>query len=87
MKALKVICAAAVIALSLSIPTYADSTGAPPPTDPGIIQHPGASSPTPGITDNLSSGDPASPGVASSEPEDIRLSAFMDTLWIVLSIF
>jgi hypothetical protein len=87
MKALKVICAAVVIALSLSIPASADGTGTPTPTDPGIIQLPGANSPAPGITDNLSSGDPASPGVASSEPEEIRLSVFMDTLWIVLSIF
>jgi hypothetical protein len=83
MKVLKVICAATVIALSLSIPTYADGTG----TDPGIIHVPGMISPVSANTDTPSSGDTGSPGVASTELEDIGSSAFTDTLWTMLSIF
>jgi len=81
MKALKVICAAAAIALSLSIPTYAEGT------DPGIIHVPGAPSSGPGKPGASSSGDIGSPGVTSTEPGDISSSAFMDTLWTMLSIF
>jgi hypothetical protein len=79
MKALKAICAAAVLALSLSITTYAAGT------DPGIIIYPGVTH-----TGNLSehsSGAVGSPAVTSTEPGDIGSSAFMDTLLFMISIF
>jgi hypothetical protein len=81
MKALKVICAAAVLAVSLSTTTYAEGA------DPGIIQHPGLTSSVAEDVNQPPSGDIGSPGVTSTEPGDIGSSAFMDTLWLMISIF
>jgi hypothetical protein len=81
MKALKVICAAAVLVISLSITTYAEGT------DPGVIQHPGLTSSVAQDDHKPSSVDTGSPAVPSPEPGDIGSSAFMDTLWIMLSMF
>jgi hypothetical protein len=81
MNALKAICVAAVLALSLSTTTYAQTV------DPGIIHTPGAPAPACG---NGSTSLPCDIGSKSStltEPEDISSLALMNTLWIVLSIF
>jgi hypothetical protein len=79
MKVLKAICVAAVLAISLSITTYADST------DPGIIHTPGLHAQvidSPNLPGNL-----VSPSVPSAEPEDISSLTLMNTLWIMLTIF
>jgi hypothetical protein len=81
MKALKVICAAAVLVVSLSITTYADGT------DPGIIQQPGRTSSVAQHDRKPSSVDTGSPAVPSTELGDIGSSAFMDTLLLMISIF
>lgn len=81
MKALKLICAAAVLALSLSITTYADGT------DPGILHMPGFTSPAGGNDSPSSPGDIGSPGVASPERVDLGSLPLLDTLWTMLSMF
>jgi hypothetical protein len=81
MKALKAICAATVLALSLSIATYGEST------DPGIVQLPGVTSHATGNHTAQSSGDAGSPAVTSTELGDVGSSAFMDTLLLMISIF
>jgi len=78
MKTLKAICAATVLALSLSAATYADDT------TPGDSHSPGSPRPisgstTLGVTD-LSDGATAVEG-------DISFSALADMLWTVASIF
>jgi hypothetical protein len=77
MKTFKAICAALVIALSLSVPAYAEDP------NPGDIHIPGAPSPVTGGTETPtpSQSDPAS-GVAPAN--DISLS---DILWALASIF
>ena len=81
MKALKIICVTAVLALSLSIPTLAQSA------DPGIIHTPGAPSPANGNCRASLPCDIGSSSVTSAEPGDVSSSALIDTLWIMLSIF
>jgi hypothetical protein len=81
MKVLKAICVAAVLAISLSITTYADSP------DPGIIHTPGLHSPATGHDNPSLPGNIVSPSVPSAESEDISSLALMNTLWIMLTIF
>jgi hypothetical protein len=80
MKALKAVCVAAVLALSFSTPTYAEST------DPGIIHTPGAHSPATGNGTTSLPGNIGSSKVTSTELGDVSSSALMDTLWMMLSI-
>lgn len=81
MNALKAICVATVLALSLSITTYAEGT------DPGIIHTPGAPAPATGNGSTRLPCDIGSSTVTLTEPGDLSSSALMNTLWIVLSIF
>lgn len=78
MMTLKATCAAMVLALSLSIPAFADSN----PTD---VHEPGKSTP--------SAGSPTASGETTTAETDTTvdsygsLSAFADTLWALASIF
>lgn len=80
MKALKAICAAAVLALSLSIPAYADPI-------PGIIHMPGGPSSVPEEGCKPSPGDEGCPAVTSTALGDISSQALMDSWWIIVSMF
>lgn len=77
MKTFKAICAASVMALSLSVPAYAEDPL------PGDIHIPGAPSPVTGGTETPTPGDPASSSAATG---DIS-SALADMLWALASIF
>jgi len=79
MKTFKAICAAAVIALSLSIPAYADDT------TPGDIHVPGK--PCPIVTPTTTPEDTGLPGGATAVDGDISFSALADMLWTLASIF
>ena len=83
MKTFKAICAASVIALSLSIPAYAD----PPP--PGDIHIPGMANPVPGdpVPPTPPSGNTGSADGATATGGDISFSALADMLWALASIF
>ena len=74
MKTLKVICAATVLALFLSIPVYAEDP------KPGDAHEPGKASCVCEIS--LNEGD-----TGSTEFSDFSLSAVVDMLWTVASIF
>jgi hypothetical protein len=71
MKTLKSICAAAVLALSLSIPAYADDP------IPGIIHTPGMCDPS----------DPGTSSVESPTDSDISFSEFAEMLWALTVMF
>jgi len=78
MKKFKVICAATVLAFSLSIPVYADGP------NPGDVHWPGKAScvcETP--CDKEETGSTGSTTVDN----DFSLSAVMDMLWTMASIF
>lgn len=75
MKTFKAICAASVIALSLSIPAYADG-------DPGDIHVPGK--PNPITCGPLTT--PCSPGAGGATAVEGDLS-FSDMLWALAWIF
>lgn len=78
MKTFKVICAATVLALSLSIPVYADGT------NPGDVHWPGKAScvcETPCDTEETGSTS------STTVDKSFSLSAVMDMLWTVASIF
>lgn len=79
MKTFKAICAASVIAFSLSIPAYAD----PPP--PGDIHVPGRSNPI--VTPTTAPGDTGLADGATAVDDDISFSALADMLWTLASIF
>jgi hypothetical protein len=81
MKVLKAICVAAVLAISLSITTYADST------DPGIIHTPGLRSPATASGSDSLPNNIVNSSVPSAEPGDLSSLALMNTLWIMLTIF
>jgi hypothetical protein len=83
MKTFKAICAASVIAFSLSIPAYAD---APPPGD---IHVPGSPNPVTGgmPTPTTEPGDTGLAGGATAADGDISFSALADMLWTLASIF
>jgi len=78
MKTLKAICAATVLALSLSVATYADGT------TPGDSHSPGSPCP---ISDGTTSGDSEVTGGATAVEGDISFSTLADMLWTVASIF
>ena len=79
MKTLKAICAAAVLALSLSIPAYAD-------TAPGDGHTPGSACP---ITGGIGTSDPTpgEPSIATTDAGDISFSVLADLMWAMASIF
>jgi len=77
MKTLKAICAATVLALSLSVATYADET------TPGDSHSPGSPCP---ISGGTTSGDSEVTGATAVEG-NISFSALADMLWTVASIF
>ena len=74
MKTLKVICAATVLALSLSLPVYA-----------GDVQDPGKPHCTYEIPKD--EGDTGSTELTTTVDSDFSLSAVVDMLWTVASIF
>jgi len=77
MKTFKAICAALVIAFSLSIPAYAD-------TDPGDVHVPGK--PTPICSDTpISPADTDVTDQAAVE-DDLSFSVLTDILWALASI-
>jgi hypothetical protein len=78
MKTLKVICAATVLALSLSVATYADDT------TPGDSHSPGSPCP---ISGGTTSGDTDLSDGATGVEGDISFSALANMLWTVASIF
>ena len=78
MKKFKVICAATVLALSLSIPAYADGP------NPGDIHWPGKASCVCEIS--LNEGDTGSTELIKVD-SDFSLSAVVNMLWTVASIF
>jgi hypothetical protein len=75
MKTLKVICAATVLALSLSVPAYA--------TDPGEIHDPGKA---PCVLE-LPESDTGSTKLTTTVDSDFSLLAVVNMLWTVASIF
>jgi hypothetical protein len=78
MTTLKVICAATILALSLSVPAYADGT-------PGEVHEPGKASCVTGLlTDDGNSG---STKLTTTIDNDFGLSAVVNMLWTVASIF
>jgi hypothetical protein len=76
MKTLKVFCAATVLALSLSIPAYADGT------NPGEIHDPGKAL----CVLELTGGDSVSTDLTTVD-SDLSLMAIVDMVWTVSSIF
>jgi hypothetical protein len=79
MKTLKVICAATVLALFLSIPAYAEDP------KPGDVHEPGKACCECEIPKN--EGDTGSTELATTVDNDFSLSAVVDMLWTVASIF
>ena len=83
MKTFKAICAASVIALSLSIPAYAEDPA------PGDVHVPGSPPPVTCGTET----DPTTPCEAeltdgtTAGDGDISLSALVDMLWALASVF
>jgi len=82
MKTFKAICAASVIAFSLSLPAYAD-------TPPGDIHVPGKPCPITGgtATPTTAPGDTGLPGEATAVDDDLSFSSLADMLWTLASIF
>lgn len=81
MKTFKAICVAAVLALSLSLPAYAD-------TNPGDGHSPGRNTPNP--TDiGTPTTAPENPGLvgAASPNGDISFPTFADIMWALASIY
>lgn len=79
MKALKAICTVAVLALALSVPTYA-----------GEVTTPGFTSPLPTVpvtTTGSASGDDTTPGVLSMSPGDAETPGLFNLLVAIMSIF
>jgi hypothetical protein len=77
MKTFKTICAATLLAISLSIPAYAD-------TAPGEVHTPG--SPI-CVDDGTTTGDTSLTDESTTVDGDISSSAFADMLWALDSIF
>lgn len=78
MKTFKAICAASVIAFSLSIPAYAGdghTPGSPCPVS-GSIETP-----------TTAPGDISSPAFTSTDPGDISSPGFADILLALISLF
>ncbi len=79
MKTFKAICAASVLALSLSIPAYAED---PPPPPPGDIHIPGQ--PIPGDVNPTT--ETGGGGGATVVGGDISSSALADMFWALAAI-
>lgn len=77
MKTLKAICTAAILALALSVPTYAGDV-----LTPGFTAPP----PPPPAESNII-GDMSVPTATSSDLGDISTPGFLDVLWVLVSIF
>jgi hypothetical protein len=75
MKTLKIISAAAVLAVALSVPTYA-----------GILDTPGATPPPPPPESNITLGMNA-PTETPSALGDMVTPGFAELLWVMASIF
>jgi hypothetical protein len=75
MKSLKAICAAAILALALSVPAYA-----------GDIQTPGKASP---VTGGISTPDvtPATADVPSNPDTESSMTVLADILWALASLY
>jgi hypothetical protein len=86
MKTFKAICAASVLAFSLSIPVYATD---PPPPPPGDQHYPGQpiSGDDGSGTPTTPPGDTGSGGASMAIHDDISLSTLADMLWVLASIF
>jgi|GEM_PF-2338520 len=82
MKTFKAICAAMLLALSLSIPAYADTT-------PGDGHTPGSPSPITSGTGAPTTApvDTELTGGATAAVGDISFSAFADIMWALASMF
>jgi hypothetical protein len=80
MKTFKPMCAATLLALSLSITAYAD-------TIPGDSHTPGRNIPAPSDIGSASQEPGDKTGLASSVDGGISFSIFADMLWTLASIF
>ena len=81
MRTLKAICAAAILALALSVSAYG-----------GDVSTPGAPAPVPGHVSTLgvvptNPGDIQTPGEVSTAPGDIGMPGFADILLALVSMF
>jgi hypothetical protein len=76
MKTFKAICAALILAISLSIPTYAEDT------KPGEVHTPGKSSVVTGGTS-----DAADEETGTEATADLGYSVLTDIVWALASIF
>ena len=79
MKTFKVICAATVLALSLSIPVYAEDP------KPGDNHEPGRSACV--LEMPCDAGDAESTNSTTTVDSDLTVSAVVDMLWTMASIF
>jgi hypothetical protein len=75
MKTLKAICTAAILALALSVPTYA-----------GDVLVPGRTAPPPPPESNIT-GDMSVPTATSFALGDVSTAGLADILWVLASIF
>jgi opacity protein-like surface antigen len=79
MKTIKSICAAAVLAISLTIPAYAEDP------NPGIIHTPGKTACESGDTGTLATGE-----IGASDTSldgDISFSVYAEMLWTLTAMF
>jgi len=82
MKAFKAICAATVLALALTVPTYADDIlppgydSPPPPPPPGTC-----------VVTEPALGEISTNGVESTSLSDAETSGLVDLFWAIVSIF
>jgi hypothetical protein len=72
MKTLKAICAAAILALAVTVPAYADA---------GQVETPGLTSPPPPPASNITVTTET-----TSDLSDTTTSGFADLLWVLVSI-
>jgi hypothetical protein len=79
MKTFKVICAATVLALFLSVPAYSEDPA------PGDMHDPGRASCDYETTCNAA--DDGSTDLTTTDDSDVSLSAIVDMLWTVTSVF
>ena len=79
MKAFKAICTATVLALALSVPTYAGDILTPGFTSPPPPPPPSASEPA--------LGEISTYGVESTSLSDAETSGLIDLIWAIVSIF
>ncbi len=84
MKRLKALGAALVIALSLSIPAYAED---PPPGDVHVPGSPNPITAGGAETPVTTSDNPGLAGGATAVDGDVSFSALTDVLWALASIF